>query len=101
MTHSDLPAKYRPLSPWSYFGLAFLYTIPIVGLVFLLIHTFSEKNINRRNFARSYWCWIVLLLIFLALSIGLAYAGGGPEGAKDAFNELVQGFKSAFSAYLP
>ena len=101
MKQSDLPTKFKPLSPWSYFGLAILYTIPVVGLVFLLIHTFSEKNINRRNFARSYWCWIVLLLIFLAISIGLAYAGGGPEGAKEAFNELVQGFKSSFSAYLP
>ena len=101
MKQSELPSKFRPLSPWTYFGLAILYAIPALGLIFLLIHTFSEKNINRRNFARSYWCWIVLLLIFLAIFIGLAYAGGGPEGAKEAWNELLRGFRISFSAYLP
>ena len=40
----------RPLSPWAYFGLEILYTIPIIGFIFLLIHAISAPNINKRNF---------------------------------------------------
>ena len=80
----DLPAKYKPLSPWAYFGLNLLYSIPIVGLIFLLIHTFSSGNINRRNHARGYWCAIlvcaiigvfvaiILLIICLVMGVSLS-----------------------------
>ena len=26
-----LPEAYRPLSPWTYFGLGILYSLPLVG----------------------------------------------------------------------
>ena len=31
-----LPEAYRPLSPWTYFGLGILYSLPLVGWIFLL-----------------------------------------------------------------
>lgn len=30
-----LPEAYRPLSPWSYFGLGILYALPLLGWIFL------------------------------------------------------------------
>lgn len=62
-----------PLSPWSYFWLNFLYAIPILGVVFLLIHAIGAKNINKRNYARSFFCWLVILLIIFIIS---AISGG-------------------------
>lgn len=73
MTKEDLPDQFRVLSPWAYFGLQILYSIPIVGFVFLLIHTFSAGNLNRRSFARSYWCALLILggLALIAVIIGV------------------------------
>ena len=68
--------QFRPLSPWSYFGHGILYSIPIVGLVFLIIHSISAANINRRNFARSYWCTLVLLLIVIGIVIIVGLVSG-------------------------
>ena len=69
-----IPAEYTPVSPWGYFGLQLLFSIPVVGLVFLIIFSFNGSNLNRRNFARSYWCAAlvgvilgILCVIFLAL----------------------------------
>lgn len=86
-TENDLPEQYRPLGAWAYFGLQILFSIPIVGLVFLIVFSFSRGNLNRRSFARSYWCAalvgvavVVLLLIFAAV-LGF--------GAKDFFDEMM------------
>ena len=70
---NGLPLQYRPLSPWAYFGLQILFAIPFVGFVFLIIFSISKGNINRRNFARSYFC--VYIIVFIAVIIFLI-AGG-------------------------
>ena len=68
-----IPEQYQPLSPWAYFGLQLLYSIPIVGFIFLIIFSCKSDNINRRNFTRSYWCSLILVavvaVVFLFLSI--------------------------------
>lgn len=56
ITVEDLPDHLKPMSAWSYFWLQILYSVPIVGFIFLMIFTFSSGNINRRSFTRSYWC---------------------------------------------
>ena len=58
-----LPEAYRPLSPWTYFGLGILYSLPLVGWIFLIVHAVSSQNLNRRNYARSYFCVYVLAII--------------------------------------
>ena len=45
-----LPEAYRPLSPWSYFGLGILYALPLLGWIFLIVHAIGSANINRRNY---------------------------------------------------
>ncbi len=62
--------QFRPLSPWAYFGYTILFAIPVIGWIFLIVFTFSDRNINRRSFARSYWC---IALVTVAL---FAIAGG-------------------------
>ncbi len=57
----NLQNEYKPLSPWAYWGLSILYTIPIVGFIFMIVFSISKANINRRNFTRSYWCWYILV----------------------------------------
>ena len=39
----------------------------ILERIFLCLCLFSGKNINRRNFARSYWCAILVVLILFAV----------------------------------
>lgn len=58
-----LPEAYRPLSPWTYFGLGILYSLPLVGWIFLIVHAVGSQNLNWRNYARSYFCVYVLAII--------------------------------------
>jgi len=77
--NNEIPPQYKPLSAWKYFGLSILYAIPVIGFIFLLVYTFSDKNINRRNHARSYWCAlligvvisVILVIVMLALGISI------------------------------
>ena len=67
ITKDTLPEKFRPLSAWAYFGYSILFSIPIVGFIFLIIFSCSGKNINRRSFARSYWCWLIIAVIVFVI----------------------------------
>ncbi len=80
---AHLPEVYRPLSPWSYFGLEILYALPVIGWVFLICHALGSRNVNKRNFARSFFCVYVVLLI-LALALYLT-------GALASFRDVVPG----------
>lgn len=62
-----IPENLKPLSPWTYFGLQILFSIPIVGFIFLIIFSCKNSNINRRNFARSYWCSLILVAVLLVI----------------------------------
>ena len=80
-----LPAKYRPLGAWSYFGYNILFALPFIGWIFMIVFALSDTNINRRSFARSFFCvWaivivlVVLVVAIVAATVGLgALAGGG------------------------
>lgn len=83
VTEATLPAKFRPLSPWAYFGLSLLFSIPVVGFIFLIVFSCSGANINRRNFARSYWCALILCLIILLVVFLIAALTGGIQRLGD------------------
>ena len=66
------------LGPWAYFGLQLLFSIPLVGFILLIVFSVDNSNLNRRNFARSYWCsLIVAVVIVLALAVLLIATGAG------------------------
>ena len=69
--------RYRLISSWGYVGYGILFSIPIVGFVLLIVYSLSNENYNRRNYARSYFCWLLIgLIIFgIFLAIGVATSG--------------------------
>ncbi len=73
-------SQLQPISAWGYFGYTLLFSIPIIGFIFLIVFSVSDDNINRRNFARSFWCSLVLALI-LAVIAGIIVAVAGGLGA--------------------
>ncbi len=77
ITEDQLPARFRPLGAWAYFGYGLLFAIPIVGFIFLIVFSCSSANINRRNYARSYWCVLVLAAIIFGIVLLIAAATGG------------------------
>ncbi|MGI6264565.1 MAG: hypothetical protein ACOYJY_03760 [Acutalibacteraceae bacterium] len=79
----SLPPQYKPLGAWAYFGYTILFSIPIVGFILLLVFSFSDANINRRNFARSYWCALLIVAIVTAVIALIALITGA-----SLFNEL-------------
>lgn len=83
---NKIPEKYSPLSPWAYFGLQILFAVPIVGFVFLIVFSINKSNINRRNFARSYWCKLIIaaiaigVVLVVALIMGISLSSIGRFG---------------------
>ena len=73
-----LPPELRPLSPWAYFGLEILYAIPLIGFIFLVCHALGRANLNKRNFARSFFCvYVIALILILILIFSGALTGLG------------------------
>ena len=71
-----LPPELRPLSPWTYFGLEILYTLPVIGWIFLICHAVGSANINKRNFARSFFCvYVVVILLAILLGVSGVFSG--------------------------
>ncbi len=69
-----IPPEYRPISAWGYFGWTILFAIPVVGIILLIIFVLGgTSNINLKNFARSYFCWVFIALILVVF----AFCTGG------------------------
>ena len=66
---ANLTDKYSPIKPFGYFFLQILYSIPVIGFIFLLIHAIGHENINRKYFARSYFCGLILVVIITIIVI--------------------------------
>jgi phosphoglycerol transferase MdoB-like AlkP superfamily enzyme len=70
-----LPEEYRPIGMWGYFGYEILFSIPCIGFILLLVFSFGgTKNVNLKNFARSYFCFLILLVVIIVLLIALGGA---------------------------
>jgi hypothetical protein len=64
----NLPEEYKPLSPWTYFLLNIVYAIPLIGFIVLIVMALGgTDNINKRNYARSFFCSLLVsaILIFI------------------------------------
>lgn len=67
--NQNIPNEYKVLSPWAYFGYSLLFAIPLVGLILAIVFAFDNTNLNRRNYARSYFCGLILVAIMVVLFI--------------------------------
>lgn len=86
----EIPGEYQPLSPWAYFGWQLLFALPLAGFVLLIVMSFAPRNRNLKNFARSYWCalligiGIAIVVVVIALIIAAAAGVGLSELMKYA-----------------
>ena len=71
--------KAHYLGAWSYFFLGILYSIPVIGWVFLVIHALGggEEHENRRHYARSFFVGLLLTLILLLIGVVILLLVGG------------------------
>ena len=67
-----IPASHKPIRAWGYVGYRILFNIPVIGWLIWLFKALGAKNKNVKNFARSYFCEVVLALI---VAVVLALAG--------------------------
>ena len=88
----QIPYAYKPLSPWAYFGYSLLFAIPLVGLILLIVFSFSNENINRRNFARSFWCALLVALIVMAVFALLGVAFGFTAKASNFLYDIMNAY---------
>lgn len=72
----NIPEEYRPISMWGYFGYELLFSIPCVGFIILIIFAVGgTRNVNVRNFARSYFCFLIILAVFIGILIATGVVG--------------------------
>ena len=90
----NIPPEFKPMGAWAYFGLSVLFSIPIIGLIFLIVFSFSDANLNRRNFARSYF--IAMLFAIIAIAV-LLFTGT----LQKAYYAVQTGQWSELAANLP
>ncbi len=67
MDYDNVPEEYKPLGMWSYFLWQILFAIPIVGFILLIIQALAAKNKNLKNFARSYFCFLIIVIILFVI----------------------------------
>ena len=65
--NQNIPNEYKVLSPWAYFGYNLLFSIPLIGFILAIVFAFDSSNLNRRNYARSFFCGLLIAVIILAL----------------------------------
>ena len=80
-----IPAKYKPISMWGYFGCQLLFSIPFIGFIFILILAFGGHKKKIKNFARSQFCWLIIVIIIAGI-VGLVYGTLMATGAAGGVN---------------
>lgn len=89
----DLPPEFKPIGAWGYVGLSILFSLPLIGLIFVIVYSFSDANINRRNYARSFLIFFILTIILVVI---LALTGVMSAAISSiSSGNLPTGFQSA------
>ena len=83
-----LPRENKPLGAWAYYGLQLLFSIPLVGFICLIVFSLDNGNIHRRNFARSYWCRLIVTLVLIIIGIILLLTLVGAENIPYLLEDL-------------
>ncbi len=72
MNKDNIPEEYKPISMWGYFGYEILFSLPIIGIILLIVFSLGgTKNVNLKNFARSYFCIIIIISIVLIILLSV------------------------------
>ena len=62
-----IPSEYTPISRWGYFGYQILFSIPVIGWIFIIVFALTAPNQNLKNFARSQFCVMILWLFLVVI----------------------------------
>ena len=73
MQDNNYNNQNRLITPWGYIGYSLLFSIPIVGLICVLIFAFSSDYPCRKNFARSYLIVLVFAIVIIAVAAALGF----------------------------
>ena len=64
----NIPDEYKPIGAWMYFLWNIVFSIPLVGFVLLIVFSCGgTSNINLRNYARSFFCALLVGVVFVIL----------------------------------
>ena len=75
---NNIPSEYKPITPLGYVGYQLLFSIPIIGFIFLIVYALGgTNNINVKNFARSYF--VIMLIVFVLIFILVFLFGLNPS----------------------
>ncbi len=85
MDNSNIPEEYRPISMWGYFGYEILFSIPIVGFICLIVFAIGAKNVNKKNFARSYFCYTIIVCLVAIVIFAIMMATGAVSALSETF----------------
>lgn len=70
---NEVKAEYKPISAWGYVGYQLLFSIPLIGFIFLLVFALGgTNNINVRNYARSFFC-VFLIGLVISIFVGIIF----------------------------
>ena len=84
MSDNNVPGEYKPISMWGYFGYELLFGIPVIGFIILLVFAFGGSgNINVKNFARSKFCYVILLFVIFVVLTAIGMATGAAQSIAD------------------
>ena len=82
-------SKYEVLSTGAFFGLMFLFSIPIIGWISCIIMAFAPRNENLKHFARAMLIWLIIAAVLcVALCFLFLWIG---DGLKDYINKITDG----------
>ena len=100
--------RYAPVSTGAFFGYKILYGIPVIGWILCIVFSFTQKNVNKRNFARATLIGMIISLVLTCLlavavvkvaevvieQVAMEALGGSLEElgpVKDVLDELKDG----------
>lgn len=93
MKNYDYGYGFKPISAWGYVGYNILWAIPVVGFIIWLYHALGASNRNVKNYARSYACMLLLLLMVCILLSAVVITFGQ--------NVRVEEYYDVFTKFIP
>lgn len=80
----SLPAEYKPVSTSTYFWLAILAALPVIGFIMTIVFSVVGRNKNRKNFMKAIFVWYIIGII-LALIAALVLTFVFPDSMSEIF----------------
>ncbi len=76
ITQATPDSTSKVVGTGAYFGLMFLFALPIIGILSVVIMSFAAKNKNIKHFAKANLIWaIIAFVLFIAAIIGIIALG--------------------------